>query len=67
MVTKHYTVNGTTYIVYADGHKTVAHTHYGLSTDEKPVDGVQNGEALVEMDTGKVFTFDEENKTWREM
>ena len=38
---------------------------YGLSTDEKPID-VGNASAFYEMDTKKVFLFDEENKTWIE-
>ena len=36
----------------------------GLSTDTKPVDGVGNGSIFLELDTFKVFMFDEENKTW---
>ena len=37
-----------------------------LSTDEKPVDGIANGSCLYEIDTSKVFVFDEENAQWRE-
>lgn len=37
-----------------------------LSTDEKPTTNIANGSTLVEMDTGKVYMFDEENSTWRE-
>ena len=37
-----------------------------LSTDEKPTQGVLNGSCLIEMDTGKVFFFDEEGAAWRE-
>lgn len=45
---------------------------YGNSNDIKPVDfvnGVQviNGSVFIEMDTGKGFLFDEQNKTWREV
>ena len=44
---------------------------YGLSTDEKPIDKIEgvpigNGSVFVEMDTKKVFTFDRENRIWRE-
>ena len=39
----------------------------GLSTDTKPTDNVQNAEYFFEMDTGKVFMFDEENKPWLEV
>lgn len=36
----------------------------GLSTDTKPITGVGNGSIFLELDTFKVFMFDEENKTW---
>ena len=39
----------------------------GLSTDEKPIERVGNGSVFIEIDTGKVFIFDEQNKTWREL
>ena len=39
----------------------------GLSTDEKPIERVGNGSIFIEIDTGKVFIFDEQNKTWREL
>ena len=35
----------------------------GLSTDEKPIERVGNGSIFIEIDTGKVFIFDEQNKT----
>lgn len=38
---------------------------YCLSSDSKPAD-VDNGSVLIEMDTKKVYFFDEENHTWRE-
>ena len=37
-----------------------------LSSDTKPV-GVSNGSMLLEMDTGKIYVFDEANSTWREI
>lgn len=37
---------------------------YGLSTDEKPLDKIPNGSSFYEMDTQRVFLFDEENKRW---
>lgn len=37
-----------------------------LSADVKPSLGVQNGDMLLEMDTGKVCLFDSENQTWRD-
>ena len=45
---------------------------YGKSSDIKPIDfidGVQviNGSVFIEIDTGKGFLFDEQNKTWKEV
>lgn len=45
---------------------------YGESTDTKPTDfiyGVQviNGSVFIEIDTGKGFLFDEQNRIWREV
>lgn len=42
-----------------------ASSFVGLSTDEKPLDE-KNGASFEEIDTGKVFRFDEENKVWHE-
>lgn len=43
----------------------------GLSTDQKPTEinekGVQNGSTFIEIDTGKVYLFDEENNQWKEV
>lgn len=36
----------------------------GLSSDKKPVEKIPNGSVFFEMDTGKVFMFDEKNKKW---
>ena len=38
----------------------------GLSTDNKPTD-VPNGSIFIEMNTGKILIFDEDNLTWREL
>lgn len=46
-----------------------AHVHREgtcLSTDTKPTDW-DGGSTLLEIDTGKVYAFDEENETWREL
>ena len=43
-----------------------ASTLSGLSTDQKPTD-VENGARYEEIDTGKTFCFDKENKAWYEM
>lgn len=39
----------------------------GLSTDTKPIEKVGNGSIFIEMDTSKVFMFDEQNKEWKEI
>lgn len=38
----------------------------GKSTDEKPNYGMENGQQFYEMDTGKVYMYDAETKTWLE-
>lgn len=38
----------------------------GLDTDTKPTDKVPNGSIFYEMNTQKVFMFDEENQIWIE-
>ena len=39
---------------------------HGLSTDTKPTEGVANGSTLIEMDTGKVYMFNEAGEEWLE-
>ena len=39
---------------------------FGLSSDEKPTD-VNNASLFYEMDTKKMFMFDEENIVWHEV
>lgn len=43
----------------------------GLSTDTKPTTyngkGINNGAMFIEMDTKKIYLYDLENETWREM
>ena len=36
----------------------------GLSTWEKPTEGVQTGDELLEMDTGNIYMFDSETPKW---
>lgn len=38
--------------------------YFGKSTDVKPVSGVKNGAAFVEMDTKKLYLFDAEAVEW---
>ena len=35
-----------------------------LSTDTKPTNGIENGSQLVEIDTGKLYFYDEEGGIW---
>lgn len=51
--------------------RKIPHEFYGLSTDEKPVGkmngvNIPNGSMFIEMDTKKMYLFDEENQTWLE-
>lgn len=43
----------------------------GLSTDTKPLTigdkDINNGSTFIEMDTGKIYLFDLENKQWKEI
>ena len=38
-----------------------------LSTDSKPTDGIANGSTCIEMDTGKIFMFNESGSAWVEL
>lgn len=45
---------------------------YGISTDTKPIEKfgttyIGNASTYLEMDTGKIFIYDEENHKWFEM
>ena len=37
-----------------------------LSSDTKPTNGIANGSILIEMDTSKIYFFDEAHSTWEE-
>ena len=37
-----------------------------LSTDTKPTSGILNGSVLIEMDTSKVYFYDESGSQWLE-
>ena len=41
-------------------------TYFGLSTDSKPTDGVSNGSVFLEMNTGKIYFFNEAGEAWVE-
>ena len=52
--------------VHGNGKKTFRSEYYWLSTDTKPNSGVENADIGYEMDTKKVFLYDEDHKTWIE-
>lgn len=62
MTTKTIVIDGAE-IAVNDGYRKIQ-TIYGLATDEKPVKGSKNSDRFLEMDTGTVFLFDEQNKIW---
>ncbi len=37
-----------------------------LESDTKPTEGIGNGSKLFEMNTGKLFAFDEQHEKWEE-
>lgn len=40
---------------------------YGTSSDSKPTTGIVMGSVFVEVNTGKVFLFNEDTSAWVEM
>lgn len=40
---------------------------YGTSTDSKPTTGYANGSTFLEVDTGKIFLFNESTSAWVEL
>ena len=52
--------------VRPDGRTVRRSEYYWLSSDEKPIEGVDNADIGYEMDTKKVYLFDEQNQTWIE-
>ena len=42
----------------------MANIYTGLKDDAKPTEGIYNGSWFLEMDTARVFVFDEENVKW---
>lgn len=38
-----------------------------LSSDSKPTDGIANGSTCIEMNTGKIFMFNEAGSAWVEL
>lgn len=65
MITRVTKFEGEEYVI-TDGDIRRRGEFYGKSTDTKPVNGVNNADLFYEMDTKKVFLFDEDNKKWIE-
>lgn len=40
------------------------HSYACLSADTKQTTGVRNGSLCIEMDTGDIYAYDEENEEW---
>jgi hypothetical protein len=59
-------IDGEDYVVLPGGDIRKRAEFYGVSSDTKPVEGVNNADIFYEMDTKVVFLFDAENKTWLE-
>ena len=38
-----------------------------LAADSKPTTGIANGSTCIEIDTGKIFMFDESGDAWTEL
>lgn len=38
-----------------------------LAADSKPTDGIANGSVCIEIDTGKIFMFNETGSAWAEV
>lgn len=63
MITKIITAKGGEFAV-EDGHLRPVETYYGLSSDAKPTEGVNNADRYLEMDTGDVYLFDGSGNRW---
>ena len=64
MVTKTIKVKGGEFAVEPDGRLRPIETHYGMSEETKPIEGVKDADCYLERDTGSVFIFDETGKQW---
>lgn len=64
MITKIITTKDGECAVSEDGHVRPVVTAYGLSADEKPIEDMKNADRFLEMDSGEMFLFDEQNQKW---
>ena len=63
MITTVIMQHGAEIAVDEHGTRPVA-THFGKSSDVKPVDGVNNADRFLEMDTNNLYLFDYDAKEW---
>lgn len=56
-----------TLIAIEDGNAVYIANLYGASTDAKPTTGYANGSTFLEVDTGKIFLFNESDSSWTEL
>ena len=66
MVTKIIEIGGNKIAIEQDGTLRKVSEYYGKSGDEKPANGAKNADIFYEMDTKKVFMFDEDGSAWLE-
>ena len=53
-------------IIDIENNKRIANL-FGTSEDTKPTDGYANGTIFMEVDTGKIFLFDEDASAWTQL
>ena len=66
MISRVIEIDGDDHIVCASGDIRKHSTYYGKSGDTKPTVGVFNADVFYEMDTKKIFMFDEGEGVWLE-
>lgn len=60
------TYNVTDYEIREGGAKVQEISGFCLSSDTKPTAGIANGSILTEMNTGKIYMYNEAGKAWVE-
>lgn len=60
-------LNATVAEVKEDGTVLNIANLFGTSSDSKPTTGYANGTVFLEVDTGKIYLFNENTSTWVEM
>lgn len=60
------TYNVTDYEIREGGVKVQEISGFCLSSDTKPTAGIANGSILTEMNTGKIYMYNEAGKAWVE-